>query len=373
MSDPSTGPKCIEMKYFTHLIVCLVLVSACETLYLLDEDKDVARQIVISGYINQGPGPYHVKIQQTSFTGEAPTDVFNAQVTLVDEGGNREDFVAQTFIQDNKSKVNYRCPANIVKGYPGRSYHIEVVLADGRRYETEPDRMPFYQGQDEISWEETELITTSTLGLDVSVPAVKCHLTTRFQQQDEPIFLTWLGEETYAFFQTDFPDPFNNTPPPCYIIRPIGAEDLNLFTNVGYTKSEFEVPGIITRAIDKSFQIKHIFTLYQYSMSERNFQYMRSIEALTENSGSLFDTPPGVAYGNVIPDRQDENVQGFFQAVLMDTTRIAVFPNFLNTQVSDDCAYLSGTFEYDYPNICKNCTLLPNASLERPDYWVDTN
>lgn len=362
------------MKYWIGLVLGIAMLPGCEERYFFDEDKDVARQIVIFGYINQGKGPYLVRIQQTSFTGQVPTDVFNARVVLVDQNGNREEFAPQFYTKDDVSRVNYLAYGNIVKGFPGRSYHIEVELADGRKYRTEPDRMPLYGATDEILWEESVMITTSSLGVDVAVPVVKCDLVTRFQSRDEPIFLTWLGEEAYAFFQTDFPDPFNSVPPPCYIISPIGATEITLFSSVGYTKNETHVPGIITRTIDKSFQIKHIFSIYQYSMSERNYQYMKSIEALAENSGSLFDTPPGVALGNVVSLQDEpENVQGFFQAVLMDTSRIAIFPNLLQTQVTDDCAYQQNTFPDDYPSICKSCELLPNASFVRPGYWVQTN
>lgn len=346
--------------------------GACEEQYFFDEDKDGARQIVISGYIHQGRGPYLVKIQQTSFTGQVPTDVYGACVTLFDQNSNSEAF-QEVRLEGNVTEDDelvYQGGGNIVKGFPGRSYHIEVELSDGRRYRTEPDRMPLFAGRDQLEWVETEQISTSQQGIDVSIPVVECHLSTTFDRQDEPLFLTWLGEETYAYFQTDFPDPFNSQPPICYTERPIGAEELHLFTNVGYTLNRTEVPGIITRPIDKSFQLKHIFTIYQYSMSERNYQYMKSIEVLAENSGSLFDKPPGVPLGNVVSLEDEGDVQGYFQAVLIDTTRIAVYPSQLRAQVRDDCAYMENTDPDDYAGICKDCTLLPNTSTQRPDYWI---
>ena len=84
---------------------------SCEEQFFFDEDKDIARQIVISGYINQGRGPYEVRIQQTAISGLPPTPILNACVKLVDQQGNREEFVGQ---RDG----TYLAFANLVKGFP---------------------------------------------------------------------------------------------------------------------------------------------------------------------------------------------------------------------------------------------------------------
>jgi hypothetical protein len=359
-----------QILYFISYLAILLVFNQCESRFDFKEDRSSVNQLIIAGYINQSNGPYMVEIRQTSFLGTPPTPFLNAKVVMFDDGGSREAF------QDNQDGT-YTCEGNVVKGFPGRSYHIEVLLPDGRSYRSKPDRMPSIGSNDQMHWRQVKAITTTNLGTDVETNGVEVGFTTRPESTD-PVFLLWNGEETYEYKPTDFPEFNNVTPPPCYITEPIGVEKINIFTTVGYTPDTFRVNRLFARTLDKSFATKHIFSLYQLSISEENYEYMKSIESLAENVGSLFDTPPGRALGNIEPlSDPEEPVQGFFQAVLMDTTRIAVFPSELKNIVfpfSDACIFLEGFEDREfYSDTCLDCLLLPRSSIIRPGYWVNTN
>ena len=355
---------------YTFQIIILLSLFRCESKFDFREDRSSVNQLIIAGYINQSNGPYHVEIRQTSFLGAPPTAFLNAEVVLLDDSGSREAF------KDNLDGT-YTCPGNVVRGFPGRSYHIEVILPDGRSYRSKPDKMPSVGSRDQMHWRQVKAITTTNLGTDIETNDVEVGFTTRPESTD-PVFLLWNGEETYEYKPTDFPEFNNLTPPPCYITEPIGAEKINIFTTVGYSPDTFRINRLFTRTLDKSFATKHIFSLYQLSISEENYEYMKSIESLAENVGSLFDTPPGRALGNIEPlTDPNEPVQGFFQAVLMDTTRIAVFPSELKDIVFpffDDCIFMEGFEDSEfYSETCLDCLFLPRSSTIRPGYWVKTN
>lgn len=353
------------------MIISTFLFTGCEEQFDFIEDRASTNQIIISGFINQSNGPYFAEVRQTAFLGAVPTAVLNACITLVDEGGNREEF------EDNLNGT-YTCPGNVVRGFPGRSYFIEVELMDGRQYRSRPDRMPMTRGRDRLHWRQIREVETSELGIDIDFNAIQVGLTTNIAGNSQPTYLLWNAEETYEFKPTDFPEFANLTPPPCYIIQDIGNGQINLFTDVGYLPDTFRMEELFVRRLDKSFATKHIFSLYQLSLSEENYEYMKSIEALAENIGSLFDTPPGQALGNVDPiTNPEESVQGYFQAVQMDTTRIAIFPTQLQNVVfpfSDNCLYQEGFEDPElYPSQCIDCLILPRSQRERPDYWIFVN
>lgn len=356
----------MKLRQFTYRLFTLaLLIVGCEDEFFLIEDK-TEPQIVITGNVRQAPGKAVVNVNQTSTTGGIPVPVRGACIILFDNEGNSEEL-------EDEGDGLYLSSGTIVPGIPGNAYHIEVQLVTGNTYRSLPDTMPSFKMEDELSWRQDLETTTSDLGIDIQTETLFTEITSSIPTTDEELFIQWVADEVYQFLPTDFPDPFGTIPPPCYITQPVGAQTIELFTTVSFQGSEYNDPTLFSRPVDDSFLTKHIFSVYQLSMSEQSYTYMNDIKVLTENQGSLFDQPPGLALGNIIPDDPNESAQGFFQALLTDTTRFAVFPDQVTNEFRDPCEYNASRPFGDYPQQCLQCLTVPNSSYTRPSYWLTTN
>lgn len=345
------------------IFISFLLMMACEERFDVVIDRLEVENFVIQGYIHQSTNdPYVVTIERTQRSGQ-PVAVFGACVTLLDDHGNREEF-------DEKIIGRYTS-TGLIRGQEGELYSLEVEMPTGELFRSTPDLMPSGQGVDQLSWNEFDKTFISELGSEIQTAHVSINLATHVPRSGDNLHLWWVLEETYLFNETDFPDPFGNTPPPCYIIQQYGPGQVNLFTQAGYNSDSVRINGLIEREIDESFLAKHIFSVYQHSVSIEHFEYLKSLEFLVENSGSLFDTPPGQAIGNFEAIQGTEVAPyGYFGAVLIDTSRIAVYPSSIRAPIPDVCSYVEGMPSVEYPSRCRDCTTLPRSSRDRPEYWT---
>lgn len=343
-------------------ILCVLLLISCEERFEFETDENVGSRISINGYINQGDDPYYVFISQTRSSG-APTPIVGATVLLKDQQNNITQFreiERGTYVSIDRN----------VRGTLGEAYFIEVSLISGELYRSQPDTIPSITANYDMKWREYLKVFTSELGGDFDLPVVSFDLNVELPQTDEPLYMNWLGEELYQFVPTDFPDPFGSIPPPCYVTQQFGTEQVHLFTNTGFDGNQTSIEEIFYREVDDSFVRKHIFSIYQYSISEQYYTYLRGVEGLVENTGSLFDTPPGQLTGNIKAiEGTDIDPVGFFSAYLSDTLRVAIYPTELETFIYEECLYRGG-FNRDYDILCIDCLLIPRSTYQRPDFWV---
>ncbi len=349
------------MRYVIGAIALVFLLS-CEERFIFDTEENSETRIVINGFINQSTGPYFVYISQTQNSG-APRPIVGATVILMDQENNTSSF-------KEIDRGIYRNDNKEIVGQPGWSYSIDVTLLSGERYQSEPDTIPLLSVEYDMTWNEYLKPFTSDLGGDFNLPVVGINLDVNISSNNDPIFLNWLGEELYQFVPTDFPDPFGSIPPPCYVTQQIGTEQVNLFSNIGFGGDQLRVKDIFWREIDDTFLRKHIFSIYQYSISERYYNYLKGVESLVENAGSLFDTPPGQVVGNFKTiEGMTKKPLGFFSAYISDTVRVAVYPSELETFIYEECLYRGG-FNRDYDRLCVDCLLLPRSTFHKPDFWI---
>ncbi len=329
----------------------------CGRRYEFEPDLNPETEIVISGLIHNGPGPYFITLERVKRNANDITEVQFARVKIIDDEGNEEDCV-------EVSPGIYECEGLIVKGQPGRSYHTEVVLDNNKSYSSLPDQMPTVKGNDmEVTWKETVKITTTPTGADVSTEIIQFSLLSNLPESNEPYQLFWRGEELYQFLQKQVFFAFQ-PPPPCYMLGDLSGK-LKLFNSREHVSSTFSIENFSQREIDDTFLRKHVFSIHQLSISEAYFTYLETIGELTENVGSIFDTPKGLIQGNVVSlDNQNENVFGFFRAVQADTVHLAIFPRDLEAKPRDRCEIIR-------PG--PNCFGCPKGTFDRPGLYTKIN
>lgn len=331
----------------TWLTALLPLLMACEEKFAIDFDPFATdnKELVIFGLIHQGSGPYYVHIENVKKLSTDRTVISGARVELHNDIGHFEDCFEQ-------SAGTYWCSGAIVRGIPGRSYHIIVTLADGERYFSTPDKMPeVFGGNFKVHWEERWVTETSSLGIDTQKKVVDFSLDADIPDSDGTVFLYWWAEELYQYLQKRQLMPFQS-PPPCYHYGDLGLGRFELLSGADFIGTSHHINHIVQRDIDETFLRKHIFSFYQSSVSESYFRYLSDLKDLVENVGSIFDPPKGRPRGNIYAqDEGIKNANGYFGAIVIDTIHLAIYPDQLDAQVNEVCGSYNDTRCYNCEEI----------------------
>jgi len=147
--------------------------------------------------------------------------------------------------------------------------------------------------------------------------------------------------------------------------------------------------------------IKYSTLVKQYSLSREAYSYWKSLQDITQNTGTLFDPTPAMVTGNISNTSNIENpVLGIFQASALKQERIfidrAEIPKSLDIPSGySSCSFYDTTdsVEIDYytnhgfplaeiyilaeaehyifsnSEMCFRCTL--SGSKEKPEYWPE--
>lgn len=130
-----------KIKYVLFSIVVITLIFGCKK--IIDVKlKNTSAQTVITGEVNDGPGPYVINISKSvNFTSDNIfPPVSGAFVTITGNG-----------IKDTLSEIQpgtYQ--THTIKGNPGKSYSL-YILAEGHEY-TATSEMPNYTPIDSITF-----------------------------------------------------------------------------------------------------------------------------------------------------------------------------------------------------------------------------
>lgn len=347
--------------HFILISFITLLIFSCEEPFEFIPDGEIDSELIIHGFITQGSGPFRVEISRTAPLKESPIPVSGADVNITDETIN----LTTKLVPDGQG--NYFTGTGDIMGMVGHSYYLTVNLENGRCYQSGSEVLPAFRTIDHISVRQDVEVTTTFLGVDKETDVARVTLRSEIPQNGEEMFIAWFGEETFQFVPTDFPDPLGRVPPPCYITQAVGG-GLNLLTTRDYKSNTYTDKNLFFSRIDMSFLRKHIFSLYQFSTTPEFYDYLSKIQDLTGNTGSLFDTPPGRAKGNIIDTKTDQFTLGYFAAIQTDTTRVAShYADFSGIFVFDACEYRGDRVPYDAD--CRNCILIPRSSFVRPDFY----
>lgn len=355
------------MKRNNLLILALLqlfVFHGCIEVIDFDTERD-GGSIVIDGSVTEGTGPFAIRLRETASTDRITYPVSGALITLFDDAGN-----SGAYQESADDPGRYILPSGGMTGIPGRAYHVEIEMPNGRIYQSEPETMPRLAGvQDSIYFEFGFKDFLNDIGNPVTKPVVNAYINAAIDQQPgEDLFFKWDVEEVYLLSPTDFPDPFGSIPPPCFVYEYPSGQDFQLFDGRESRSAAVQGLRVATQIVGFNFTEKHYFSVYQIGMTEKAFDYWSKIRQTVANVGTIFDTPPAPVQGNVFnPSDPDETVLGYFGVEARDTIRAYVLPSDLHVTVLKECEYRP--WVNDYPDRCLDCLSVPNSTHKRPDFF----
>lgn len=330
----------------------------------IDFPADTGEQrIVIMGQVSNLIDQNIVQVGITAKTQRLPFPIKEATVSLFEEHTN-----ASYYYQESQSK-----PGDYVlegfSGHPGSTYYLNVVLPTGETYQSQPERMPFTSGTIFSHKEFVIETVTDNESVRSEKTLIKIYANSLLPDSPEDIYLKWSVEEVFALVPTAFPGGFGNTPGTCYITQNADPQRIALFNGGEVTVVNVNNILVTNRIIDYSFFSRHYFTTYQSSITKEAYDYWNKVNALVNQVGSIFDTPPAEITGNLVNIKDsDEKVLGYFQAINQTYDRFFVVKADLPFPILwQDCSYTNTV--KDYPTRCFNCLSLQNSSLERPSWF----
>ena len=319
--------------------------------------------LVVDGIITDQPGPYFLNLATTNTPGLAPLPLPNALVTITDERGN-----ADTYQEIGKGK--YKLNGLSVFGRPGGFYTLHINLPDGRKFESNPEKMPTGTKPADSAFVKVsnEKVVTDN-GQEVSYWTVNAYLNTTLPENTITGLYRWSVAEVWNIFPTCFPGAIS-CPQICYIYESISKFNLVVIKSSDYSYSAIKNLLLMSRGVDFSFNGRHYFNVTQYSMNPDAYKYWSKVEQLITKRGSIFDTPPSIIPGNIRNiDNPNELAFGYFEASAIKVTRTFIDRGSIPTYI-ETCFYYAPDFNPRYLNrFCFNCQNHEGSTIVEPDWF----
>ncbi|MFY0593463.1 DUF4249 family protein [Roseivirga sp.] len=366
------------MKRIVLLLLLVFITFSCAEVIDLKNER-TGGQLVIFGRITNGGDGNSVNITRTQEEGLAPLNVSGATVVVIDENGNREQYV-------ESSPGVYDLGRNLVVGEVGGVYRLEVEL-DGKTYTSSLQEMMPAIANDELDYELDIAEEITPAGVQVSREVIRIIANSTFETLPEEFYLRWKMEEVYTV--TGMLLPLQNfprySPLQCYVTNELSAQDIFLVDGTEVRNVQLSNREVAARQLDFSFDKKHYFNIIQFGLNKESHQYWERLQTITTRQGSIFDVAPAAVPGNFTSTDPEEEVFGFFEASSADTTRLLITQNDIPVFFLDPCQVNREDFirilrvpfecvsciieEKIVEAECIYCNLIPNSSLRRPSYF----
>jgi hypothetical protein len=340
-----------------------VILAGCLSLIEIDTTPALGIMI-ITGQVSTVAHRNVVNVHSTAGTSRQAFTVTGAVVRVVDDLGN----VWACF---EEKPGTYKAVGLI--GVPGRTYYTEVDIPEtGKKYRSQPERLPVVIGADEVSYDFTREEFIDYEGTFSRQYFINFHSTVNVQQPSEPYYFKWTVNEIYAVVPTAFPSPFGQTsPPPCFISKTTDPQRVVLFDGTQKQPLQGDFLVATRLAENRAFHSKYSAYIYRSSMTFSAYDYWRKVHVLVNQVGSIFDTPPAEIDGNVFNvNDPTEKVYGFFQASNETYHRITVYASEVPFATLPYCEFSSSRLPNEYPSECTNCGSAVGSSYIAPELFT---
>jgi len=349
----------VTIKYMLYF--GMVFIHSCVDPISFETDS-AESQLVFYGNFSQLNEKHIFNISQTSVFGKLATPVSGAIIVIIDDQGNCADY-------QETDLGKYELDTGKIPGIPGRAYHIEITLANGKTYASVPQIMPEPVEIEDVYFEIESRQILSSSDVLVDKTFIDVYIDTPLPNiADRSTHLRWSVEEVYSFVDRSC-GPLDGSEQ-CYFIDPVDESELILFENESGAQKFIRGLNVRSRLLVPydEFTARHYFIVRQYAISEQELEYWQRIDAVANQSGSLFDVPPAKVIGNIIEKGNEQaGTLGYFgvngQSVLRTfSTPTDIKPNPVFTCMDDSF------FREHLPECCF-CWQKEGIQIERPAYW----
>jgi hypothetical protein len=334
------------------LITLIGLLTSCYKVY--DSHVDTAEKVlVVNGMITNQTDAYHILITYAeSFnSGGTGLPISTANVYVTDDLGN-------SYIFHERGIGNYTSDSLQFTGIPGHTYKLHIVTPDGKKYESDSQRLfpESYLDSVYAEYDNQEILDEST-GLKINTHGADILIDIRNKADTLPRFRFTSNLVRQYFYMIC---PFRE---PCILFYCWQTVDAN--SNINLTDEEYSLNSASIRkhqicflddnlyfyalyysyreppytveltTFSQSYEIHHrILYLNQYTLNNETYLFYKSLNEQMQSEGKLFDPVAAQLTGNIkcISD-PGINAIGFFEASSVHKFAYIVdFRNLTNSQ-----------------------------------------
>lgn len=346
-----------KIKYVAFLPFFCFLWSGCIDEIKLDIDTD-QQMIVVNGLVSDSLQVHKVQIGYSAVIGVGNdnilTPIEGATVLVKDDAGGVYQYV----------EVGKGFYEKEFKGEPGRVYHIEVELPDGKRIHSTPALLHEAPKLGEASFEVVEEVYLSPTGNEFKNKFLQVNLSTDVGSLTERPYLLWRTTGEYEFWEGGG---FTNNPRVCYVKNNVDLNVIKVLDTRKMAGSQITNEPFLRTAFNYRFSDKYCFHLQQYAINETEYKYWKAVDAIIHIDGNMFDPPPGTVKGNLFNfDDSSEKVFGYFTVAGVSYRRAFMNAESIGSIVIRKCESLSNN---GYSPDCAYCLSIPNSTALKPSYW----
>lgn len=314
--------------------------------------------IAVSAYLSTQKGGQEVRLQRlASFTTQALNyPILKAEVWMMDNLGQRQNF------KEDPTRIGFYIPSNSdYVGEPGKTYVLHILTPDQQKIESRPQSL---RKAPPIKKVYTEEIIVDHPRLSTVVSGFKILLDTDDPvQQGDYYRWSWVNYEQVVFCGFSAAGGLSCCEP-CWDIVRCYINCTDVFSDVlvnGKTITRHPITRIPYCARDYYIEIQ------QRSISKEAYNYWRTVDQLSSNNGSLFDTAPAIVRGNL------KCVSDSIQAVygLFEVSDIAEGGYYISrSNTSRPGLFTCVTLPIPAPSInCATCRESPYRTRVKPKFW----
>lgn len=344
------------MRQFIVYSLLLIAFSACIDQVELPIRAEEPRLVVEGQITNEAP-PYKLRLTYTGKyggpTGQNPDNQYvkEARVTLADDQGRSTQFIALGLGMYQTIDTTFR-------GQVGRTYSLSVVLTDGKRYVSKPERMPAVPVIDSIS---TNVVETQNLAKQYQA-AYSVNTT---DPASEKNYYLWTAYGYTTRLSMGVPcslnspnDRCNNR---CWVM--LSSDAVNVLSDEAINGNPLRGRVVLQLPIYAIWP--QLVEIQQYGITQANYQFWKLYQQQNARTGSIFDPLPAPVTGNVVnASNPADMARGYFAVTSITRKRVrkqtynAPFYGALTS-------YLSGLILP--PGDCRNT--YGQVPVTQPDGW----
>lgn len=349
----------MRMPFYYLIFFCLLFyLGACIDEIKLNVDTE-QRTLVVDGFVTDSLGDFQLKLSQSSVIGIGNDNILDpesgATVNLLDTDGGSYPYAESAADAGIYILEQFKVER-------GKQYFIDIVLQNGKHYQSTPSQLRSSSKIDNISYTVFESTYRNNIGDLVTDELISLNIDTDVRDAESPPFLRWRVEGQYVIREIS---PGNLNPKRCFVTNNLDQNVISVFDASLLNEGVLRNQEIASTILDFRFTENFCFHISQYAISEEEFDYWNSIKEVIEIDGSLFDPPPGTVIGNIRNvDNPEEIAVGYFSVASIFFLRDFINGDELGNSIAPKCGRRG-----EVPFGCDNCLDINNSTTEVPTYW----
>jgi hypothetical protein len=363
--------KLIKTLFQIAILGCLLPLSNCvQPINFANENPEKA--LVIEGSFNNLRERQEFHLWETNGFDGAPIPIANASVRVRCTDGRS---AAYSYIDKGLYVLD---TTNRFFGEVGKAYFIEIDNGT-TTYQSDPEIMPEVIVPDSAFWDAGKQTSLSSQGIVTAISTIDAFVSTPLKRKNTEGYLRWRVDDAFQFTTQPSCTPFGNTET-CYYSKQSSPQIVNILSSRETGLEKSNKIKLISEPVEPYFKFNelHYFSVYQFSITEKAYDYWRQYNAIVDQNGSIFDRVPAAIKGNVY-NKNDKNdrILGYFEVAAGAITRTFTrggevrekFPSMLDKDAQ--CPMFVQLSRFWWINACCDCLYIKatNATKTKPSYW----